>query len=183
MNGVDVADQLRSYYNTQTVHFKTWKPLWHFLLDTAVVNAFIIYASNPKQPWGPYRKNHLHRQIRRELVIGLFDHSEYVSMSRSITKPLAEYVHRATPKDHGELVRLEDTPQNCKAYLVAGRKTPGRWPKRKALEDLSVNTVQVVRKQRKRPEKTPRTRFGCQRCDIYLCAVRRCWNEHIEAIY
>ena len=30
MNGVDVADQLRSYYNTQKAHRKTWKPLWHF---------------------------------------------------------------------------------------------------------------------------------------------------------
>ena len=47
MNGVDVADQLWSYYNTQKTHRKNWKPLWHLLLDIGVVNAFIIYASNP----------------------------------------------------------------------------------------------------------------------------------------
>ena len=132
---------------------------------------------------GPYRRNHLHREFRRELVIGLFDNSERVGCTRTTTKTLAEYVHRATPKDHGQLVRLGDTPQNCKACLVAGRKTAGRWPKRKTLEELSLYTVQVVRKQRKCPEKTPRTRSGCQRCKIYLCAVRRCWNEHIKAIH
>ncbi len=27
INGVDLADQMRSYYNTQKIHFKTWKPL------------------------------------------------------------------------------------------------------------------------------------------------------------
>ena len=27
MNGVDVADQLRSYYNTQKSHWKSWKAL------------------------------------------------------------------------------------------------------------------------------------------------------------
>ena len=47
MNVVDVADQLRLYYNTQKVHFKTWKPLWHLLLDLAITNAFLIYTSNP----------------------------------------------------------------------------------------------------------------------------------------
>ena len=30
MNGVDIADQLRSYYNTQKSHWKSWKALWHF---------------------------------------------------------------------------------------------------------------------------------------------------------
>ena len=40
MNGVDRADQLRSYYTTQTKHNKTWKALWHFLLDTTTTNAY-----------------------------------------------------------------------------------------------------------------------------------------------
>ena len=30
MNGVDNADQLRCYYSTQRVYFKSWEPLWHF---------------------------------------------------------------------------------------------------------------------------------------------------------
>ena len=49
MNGVDNADQLRCYYSTQRVHFKTWKPLWHFLLDTTVVNSYKIHHCIPKR--------------------------------------------------------------------------------------------------------------------------------------
>ena len=43
MNAVDNADQLRSYYSTQRVHFKSWKPLWHFLLDTTIVNSYKLH--------------------------------------------------------------------------------------------------------------------------------------------
>ena len=40
MCGVDIADQLRSYYNTERVHRKIWKPLFSFLLDTIVGNSY-----------------------------------------------------------------------------------------------------------------------------------------------
>ena len=50
MNGVDVADQMRSYYSTQRRHPKNWKPLWHFLLDTAVTNAYKIAYCSPERP-------------------------------------------------------------------------------------------------------------------------------------
>ena len=51
MNGVDLADQLRSYHNAQRAHLKTWKPLWQFLLDTAIVNVYKIAYCNPDRPW------------------------------------------------------------------------------------------------------------------------------------
>ena len=50
MNGVDVADQLRSYYNTQKSHWKSWKALWHFLLDTTITNAYLQAHSTPDRP-------------------------------------------------------------------------------------------------------------------------------------
>ena len=42
MNGVDVADQLRSYYNTQQTVRRNWMPLFFWLLDTAIVNSYRI---------------------------------------------------------------------------------------------------------------------------------------------
>ena len=48
MNGVDVADQSRSYY-TQWTSFKTLKHLWHFLLDIAVTNAYKIGHCTPER--------------------------------------------------------------------------------------------------------------------------------------
>ena len=40
-NGVDISDQLRSYYNTQNSHWKSWKALWHFLLNTTTTTAYL----------------------------------------------------------------------------------------------------------------------------------------------
>ena len=42
MGGVDVADQLRSYYSTQLTVFQTWPPLFFWLLDTAIINSYLI---------------------------------------------------------------------------------------------------------------------------------------------
>jgi Transposase IS4 len=42
MNGVDIADQLRSYYCTQQTVRRNWMPLFFWLLDTAIINAYRI---------------------------------------------------------------------------------------------------------------------------------------------
>ena len=42
MGGVDIADQLQGYYNTQLSVRRTWIPLFFWLLDTAIVNSYLI---------------------------------------------------------------------------------------------------------------------------------------------
>lgn len=42
MGGVDIHDQLRCYCSTQQKSFKPWHPLFYFLLDAAVINAYIL---------------------------------------------------------------------------------------------------------------------------------------------
>ena len=75
MNGVDNADQLRSYYSTQRVHLKNWKPLWHFLLDTTVVNSYNIHHCMPEYPYQS-RYHYSQREFRTQLAIQLFERSE-----------------------------------------------------------------------------------------------------------
>ena len=43
MGGVDIADQYRSYYTTQIVARRNWLPIFFWILDTALLNSFIIY--------------------------------------------------------------------------------------------------------------------------------------------
>jgi hypothetical protein len=45
MRGVDVADQLRASYSCQTRSHKWWHRVSFFLIDTTVVNMYIIYLS------------------------------------------------------------------------------------------------------------------------------------------
>src|SRR5438477_55219 len=42
MGGVDIADQLRGYYGTQLTVRRTWMPLFFWLLDTAIINSYLI---------------------------------------------------------------------------------------------------------------------------------------------
>src|SRR6202021_3409306 len=40
IGGVDIADQLQALFNTQQRTQRNWMPLFHWLLDTSIVNAF-----------------------------------------------------------------------------------------------------------------------------------------------
>ena len=42
MGGVDIADQRRMYYNTQIATRRNWFPLFFWLLDTAIVNSYLV---------------------------------------------------------------------------------------------------------------------------------------------
>ena len=145
MNGVDVADQLRSYYNTQKSYWKSWKALWHFLLDITVTNAYLQAASTPTRPWAEPREARTHRDFRIRLVNQLFDQSERLKLPPHTPQAMAELVHRAAPRDHGQLQKLGNIPRNCVPCRDAGRKTSRAQPIRKLLEALSVNTVKVVK--------------------------------------
>ena len=182
MNGVDVADQLRSYYNTQKSHWKSWKALQHFLLDTTITNAYLQAHSTPDRLQAEHWTHQTHRSFRTRLINQLFDQSERLQKSAHTAQSLEELVHRTAPRDHGYLQKLGNIPCNCVPCRNAGRRTSRLQPIRKPLEELSVNTVMVVRKQRKRRERIPRTRQGCKLCQMYICDHKRCWDEHLDAI-
>ena len=77
MGGVDIADQLKSYYNTQRKHHKNWKPLWHFLFDTTITNCFKLYRHCPLSRRIPLPSIwYTHKEFRTRLAMLLFDYSE-----------------------------------------------------------------------------------------------------------
>src|SRR4051812_39970006 len=45
MGGVDIANQRRSYYNTQIISHRTWMTIFFWLLDTAIINSYLIAGS------------------------------------------------------------------------------------------------------------------------------------------
>ena len=47
MAGVDKNDQLRGYYSVRTKSRKSYKYLFWFLFDVAIVNSFILYSLSP----------------------------------------------------------------------------------------------------------------------------------------
>ena len=45
--GVDVADQYRSYYFTQLKCLRNWPPIFYWLLDTTVINCYLLLRQLP----------------------------------------------------------------------------------------------------------------------------------------
>ena len=179
MNGVDNADQLRCYYSTQRVHFKSWKPLWHFLLDTTITNSYKIAHYKPERVKKLFRETHGHREFRIQLATQLFEHSERLPGKPPLLKhSLSARVHPAAAIDHGRIYRMGGKPQACVPCLCAGRKVAPARP-RKPLLELSNNSVMAKGKRR---ERVSRSLFGCKLCGIYICNHFACWKEHIMAI-
>jgi hypothetical protein len=42
IGGVDIADQLRSYYCIQRISLRSWYPLFFWILDTAILNVYLV---------------------------------------------------------------------------------------------------------------------------------------------
>ena len=184
MNGVDNADQLRCYYSTQRVHLKSWKPLWHFLLDTTITNSYKIAHCKPEKVQKASWESLGHREFRIQLASQLFKHSERFSARPSTTKhSLSTQVYPAPVRDHGYLERMGNKAKRCVVCLHAGRKVPKPAKIRKPLLDLSINTVRTLnRDKRTRPQQVPRGIYGCKLCNIAICNHIACWKEHLEAI-
>ena len=45
--GVYVADQYRTYFDTQLISRCNWYPLFYWILETALINSLIIYRDRP----------------------------------------------------------------------------------------------------------------------------------------
>ena len=63
----------------------------------------------------------------------------------------------------GVLEVLSKVAKECKACMAQGRMAQIS-EKRKALQDLSVNSVRIEGGEKSRRSRPPRTRFGCSIC-------------------
>jgi hypothetical protein len=76
---------------------------------------------------------------------------------------------------------LSKDAKTCKACQAAKRGVQ-LGTKRKALEELSANSVQFrPNGVKKRQYQARRTRYGCNIYQIHLCKEGDCWFEHIHA--
>jgi hypothetical protein len=66
MGGVDIADQMRSYYDTQLTSFRTWLLMLFWAYDTMVTNAYFIYKDMPQSS-----NTITHKEFRLQCAWGL----------------------------------------------------------------------------------------------------------------
>jgi hypothetical protein len=70
MGGVDIANQLRAGFLTQRRGVKPWRPLFYWLLDTTIINAFRLSEHRRKAALGSAKDKiqSAHRAFRTALV-------------------------------------------------------------------------------------------------------------------
>ena len=180
MNGVDTADQLRSYYGTQRVHVKHWKSLWHFLLDTTITNAYKLTHCTSERPYAWGSKHSSHSRFRTELANELFDRSSRLHSNPpcSNPKPLVTKVKAAPSTNHEQVYMGRNRSGYCVSCIEARRTCRAVKHKRKALNELDPNSLSGGARRKR----APRTSRGCGLCNVFICDNKHCWEEHIMVI-
>ena len=168
IGGVDQFDQLKSYYSTQRVHRKTWRALFHLLLDIALVNSFKLAALSVRD-----RKCSGHKKWRLKLVKQLFESSCRQVVLR---KQGAKRQVLAGRVKH-EMGRLPGGAKACISCAANGRRSKP-VSKRTPLAEKSNNRPKAVQTRK-------RSIFGCIQCNIALCkstktSTKPCWEEHLH---
>ena len=139
MGGVDLNDQLCSYYKCGRASRKWWKYVMFFLLNISITNAWILWKLGDHDPTP--RSTYSHEDFR--IDIASFLRGGFTS--RKITKGV---VCTALPKavltvSGHNLVKRAGRTRQCRQCLVKGRRTP-RGYKRE-------------------------TSYKCHICDVSLC--------------
>ena len=181
MNGVDRADQIRTYYRTNRRNYRTWKPLWNYLFQTTICNAALIWMDQGHSA----KKKGGHLKFRTKLASQLMSHSS----SFKYTSPIDGFGVRTNLSNHIITSRngcngihdvISQSAKECKACMAQGR-TAQASEKRKVLQQLSENSVRINQNgEKSRKPRSPRTRYGCSVCQIHLCKGGTCWEEHTQ---
>ena len=103
MNGVDIADQHSTYYSFLRKTVKWWRKLFFWLLETAVVNSYVMY----KTITIPRRPDHL--AYRRAIVDSLA--SRYLTSApprRRLGRPRKRHHPEADPERLNKQLHLLD---------------------------------------------------------------------------
>ena len=88
MGGVDLNDQLRSYYPSGRSGYKWWRYLFWFILDVAIINAMILECLSPLQPSPRRRSLHFKLDLAKQLIGGFCGRKRYPGQKRKST-PMA----------------------------------------------------------------------------------------------
>ncbi|KAK1973191.1 hypothetical protein LZ30DRAFT_642122 [Colletotrichum cereale] len=160
MNGVDMSDQMRSYYQySHPIRRGGWQSIaWNFLLEVVVVNSFLL------QLWGRprWQKVKSHYRWRQLLAAQLIQQFGPLAGGRKLSRP-----RRATDKRNTSIPweqHRKGSRKVCSPCSYCGNLRATRA--RQTLREISGNNLTDRRK---------RTRKGCLDCNVPLCIDRECW--------
>ncbi len=155
MGGVDIANQYRAAFTTlQHRSNRYWKPLFHWLLDIALVNSYLLAKAIQGLV---IEKPKLHRHHRR--------------FQETLAKALMSYTEAP---EHNQVLR------STRAYCVSCRNNRLIWqPKVQRQRYLGADITNFGGGSRGGSGgrfRGSKTHWGCDACNIPLCKIGDCWR-------
>lgn len=119
--GTDKANQNRGTYDVGRTSVKLWRYIWWFIINSCIVNAWIIYQKVSRRQLG---KKYTHLDFRLELVEEL---SAPATQTRALSRPPAI---EPAGRDHQNVRMPHKRPRVCKTHKrynpMAGKKETTR---------------------------------------------------------
>ncbi|XP_067910284.1 piggyBac transposable element-derived protein 4-like [Heterodontus francisci] len=155
MGGVDLSDQMRSYYPVGRPSKKWWRCVLWYLLNISIVNAWLLFKYSSHEPPLPSRYDHLNfRTTLAKMLRG--DYSAGVCRKGRLSTS-SENRYQATfhnPSAHN-IVKIDGRKKVCRECSKQKRKT------------VSGRSVQ--------------TSFQCEFCEVPLCRTN-CFKDYHQSL-
>ena len=154
MGGVDLSDQMRSYYPSGRPGKKWWRYLLWFLLDVSICNAFVLERLSLHATSSRSRRSLLHfkLELAKQLIGGFSGRKRYPGRKRKYSSNDNAV---ALPNLPGhQQVQFQGRKRACVQCSNYGQKTPSGC--------------------------TPETTYGCNRCGVNLCHNSCFLHYHTE---
>lgn len=170
MGGVDIADQYRTYYDTQLTTFRTWFPIFFWILDTMLINGFHILSTIV-----PIEHKQFRLQVAWDLILEGSRVGEVeggsIGKCKSTTTTLAE----TSSKKHKYVTNLTMLPPSRGDGEHLPEPFQGRdecWLCRYKLKEAAKTGTSPGGRGHK-------TQWHCPTCEVPLCMVasRNCFTE------
>jgi hypothetical protein len=172
MGSVDLADQYRASYAKRRRTCRTWIPLFKFLVQSIITNTVKIWIAQGHSTI----KDSASYKFRKQLATSLLRHSQLKQRHQQLITRQAVSRTLSTGSDekwqntcYGSHTKLSEVARAC--IICAGRGSPPP-SKRRKLQELTAS-------QTNSRNQAPRTRYGCDRCNIFVCRGALCWQQHM----
>jgi Transposase IS4 len=163
MGGVDIANQPRELYKTHGKTFRVWFPLFYWLIDAAITNAYRLQYLSKKAQGVPEKELLSQIDFRQALYKRLFAFQGR-SLKRSFNESLPS-IRLNTTIQHEKIRRLKCTGCIWCRY-INGQK------RRKYVVDALNHTPEIDNDNMGKRAK--QTIYGCRACDVALCRNGSC---------
>lgn len=166
MGGVDIADQLRSYYSVQQKARRNWLPYFYWLLDTTIINTYQMHRhlyTNHRvcKTFNSHKKFRI-QLAKRILSVGTQQIMEL--RSQNLSKP-----HHAKGAEGAEPYHPRPT---ISQYASCPRPVSFPPPKQHQYESRPTTSKCLWCRwnyKNNRDLKVKKIYFGCKECNIPLC--------------